>query len=386
MDFKLTEEQQMIRDMARSFAEKDVAPYAAEWDEKAEFPTAAVKKMGELGLMGVAVPEAWGGSGMDQISYVIAMEEISAACASTGVIMSVNNSLACDPLLRFGTDAQKARWLKPMASGKILGSFALSEPASGSDAGAAEMTAQLSEDGRYYLVNGTKNFITNGPSADMTIIFAHTDRAKGHKSLIALIADIPTPGLTVGPKENKLGIKAAWCSQLIFEDCKIPVENQLGGMGEGFKVAMSTLDGGRIGIAAQALGIARAAFEAAGRYSLERQAFGKPIAHLQAIQFKLADMATRIDAARLLTLRAASLKDKGNVRYTKAAAMAKLYASETAMWVATQAVQVFGGYGYLHDYPVQRHFRDAKITEIYEGTSEIQRLVIAAATLKELAG
>ena len=386
MDFRLTEEQQMVRDMARTFARNEVAPHAAEWDEHTTFPEAAVEKMGALGLMGVAVPEALGGSGFDHVSYVLAMEEVSAACAGTGVIMSVSNSLSCDPVWRFGDAAQHERFLRPMASGELLGCFALSEPASGSDAGAAECMAIPSADGSYYTVDGTKNFITNAPHADVCVLFAkHTREGRKSRQLTAFVLPMPLEGVTVGPNEKKLGIKASSCSQIIFESCKLPADLRLGAEGEGFKVAMSTLDGGRIGIAAQALGIARAAFEASVAYSQQRKAFGEPISALQAIQFKLADMATRIDAARLLTLRAAALKDaKG--RYTKEAAMAKLFASETAMWVTTQAIQVYGGYGYLKDYPVERHFRDAKITELYEGTSEIQRLVIASQVLRELAG
>ncbi len=385
MDFQLTQDQQMVRDMARQFAQNEVAPHAAEWDATSHFPEAAIKRMGELGLMGVAVPEELGGSGFDHVSYVLAMEEVSAACAGTGVAMSVNNSLSCDPVWRYGNDAQHEKFLRPMASGKILGCFALSEPASGSDAGAAECMAIPSADGSYYTVDGTKNFITNGPNADLCVLFAkHTREGKKSRQLSAFIVPMPFEGLTSGPNEHKLGIKASSTSQLVFEDCRIPAEYRLGEEGEGFKIAMGTLDGGRIGIAAQALGIARAAFEAAARYSQERKAFGQPISNLQAIQFKLADMATRIDAARLLTLRAAWLKDNKG-RYTKEAAMAKLFASETAMWVTTEAIQVYGGYGYLKDYPVERHFRDAKITELYEGTSEIQRLVIASQVLRELA-
>ncbi len=383
VDFELSEEQLMVRDMARSFAQKEVAPHAHAWDEAAQFPADAIRKMGTLGLMGVAVPPEWGGAGFDTVSYVLAMEEVSVACAGTSVAMSVNNSLCCDPVMKFGNDAQKKQFLEPMAAGKKLGCFSLSEPGNGSDAGAAQCTAQLTGDGRHYVVEGTKNFITNGPNADLTILFAMTDRTKGNKGISAFVVDMPTPGLICGPNEKKLGIKASSTSQLIFENCLVPVENRLGNEGDGFKIAMTTLDGGRIGIAAQALGIARAAYEAAARYSLERKAFGKPIADLQAIQFKLADMATRIDAARLLTLQAAVLKDK-KAKFTKEAAMAKLFAAETAMWVATQAIQVYGGYGYLKDYPVERHFRDAKITELYEGTSEIQRLVIAANVLKEI--
>jgi butyryl-CoA dehydrogenase len=385
VDFDFTEEQLMVREMARAFAQKEVAPHAHAWDENGTFPTEALKKMGTLGLMGVAVPPEYGGAGFDTVSYVLAMEEISVACAGTSVAMSVNNSLACDPILKFGNEAQKQKFLKPMAAGKLLGCFALSEPGNGSDAGAAQCTATLTPDGRHYIVEGTKNFITNGPNADLCVLLATTDRSKGNKGISAFISEMPAPGLTVGPNEKKLGIKASSTSQLIYENCLIPVENRLGNEGDGFKIAMATLDGGRIGIAAQALGIARAAYEAAGRYALERKAFGAPIANLQAIQFKLADMATRLEAARLLTLQAAVLKDR-KVRHTKESAMAKLYASEAAMWIATQGIQVHGGYGYLKDYPAERHFRDAKITELYEGTSEIQRLVIALNVLKELAG
>jgi butyryl-CoA dehydrogenase len=383
VDFDLTQEQIMVRDLARAFALKDVAPHAHAWDEQSRFPVEAVKKMGELGLMGVAVPSEWGGAGFDTVSYVLAMEEISAACASTAVTMSVNNSLVCDPLLKFGTDAQKAEWLTPLAEGRKLGCFALSEPASGSDAGAAQCFAELSTDGTYYTVNGTKNWITNGPDADVCVLIAVTERGKGNRGMTAFISPMPSEGLTVGAHEKKLGIKASSTSQLVYSNVKIPVSLRLGGVGDGFKVAMTTLDGGRIGIAAQALGIARAAYEASVRYSQERMAFGAPISQLQAIQFKLADMATRLDAARLLTLRAAMLKDQKG-RHSKESAMAKLFASEAAMWITTQAIQVFGGNGYVKDFPVERHFRDAKICEIYEGTSEIQRLVIAASALKEV--
>ena len=385
VDFEFTQEQLMVRDLARSFAQKDVAPHAHAWDQESRYPAEAVRKMGELGLMGVAIPPEWDGAGFDTISYVLAMEEVSAACASTGVVMSVNNSLVCDPLLKFGTDVQKRDWLAPLASGRKLGCFALSEPASGSDAGAAQCFARLSDDGSHYIVDGTKNWITNGPDADVCILIAVTERGKGNRGMTAFISPMPSEGLTIGAHEKKLGIKASSTSQLVYAQVKIPVELRLGAVGDGFQVAMTTLDGGRIGIAAQALGIARAAYEASVRYSQERLAFGAPISQLQAIQFKLADMATRIEAARLLTLRAAMLKDQ-KARHSKESAMAKLFASETAMWVTTQAIQVFGGNGYVSDFPVERHFRDAKITEIYEGTSEIQRLVIAASTLKEMGG
>ena len=386
MKFDLTEEQQMIREMARSFAEREVRPKAAELDETGRYPEELVKKMAELGLMGVAVPEQWGGAGMDYVSYAIAMEEISRACASTAVIMSVNNSLVCDPIYSFGTDAQKAKYLTPLAQGELLGCFALSEPGTGSDA--AAQTCSIKRDGDHYLVNGTKNFITNGPQADICVLIGMTDSSKGVRGITALIVEMTTPGCEVGKIEDKMGIRASGTSSIIFEDCRVPAENLLGAEGKGFAVAMSTLDGGRIGIAAQALGIARAAFEDSVRYSTERSAFGSPISELQAIQHKIADMATEIDAARLLIWRAAYLKQKnkedGRTPYGKESAMAKLYASEMSHRVVHQAVQVHGGYGYLKEFPVERYYRDQRITEIYEGTSEIQRLVVARAVLKEL--
>lgn len=388
MKFSLTDEQKMIRDMARDFAERAIKPIAAQLDEEARFPSELVSQMAALGLMGVAVPEEWGGSGMDNMCYAIAMEEIAVACASTAVTMSVNNSLVCDPILSWGTDAQREKYLRPLAQGKLLGCYALSEPGTGSDA-AAQKTIAV-RDGDDYVITGTKNFITNGPHADICILYAMTDAAKGHKGISGFIVEMGSPGCSVGKVEKKLGIRASSTSSLIFEECRVPVTNRLGAEGEGFKVAMSTLDGGRIGIAAQALGIARAAFEEAVRYSTEREAFGAPIADLQAIQMMIADMATEIDAARLLIWRAASLKDaqkKGaKIRYTKEAAMAKLFASEMSHRVCTKALQIHGGYGYLKDFPLERYYRDQRITEIYEGTSEIQRVVIARATLSELMG
>jgi len=376
MDLALTEEQQLLQKTARDFAQREVAPIAAEIDDQHRFPTELVRRMAELGLMGVAVPEQWGGSGMDNVSYVLAAEEIAVACASTAVIMSVNNSLVCDPILRFGTDAQKRDVLTPLARGEKLGCYALSEPEAGSDAAAQKTKAERDGDG--WILNGTKNFITNGPNADWVLVFAMTRPDAGHNAFL-----IPTdaPGLRRGPSDRKLGITAAPCCQIFMEDCRVPAEAMLGKEGDGFKVAMSTLDGGRIGIAAQALGIARAALEASCRYATERSTFGKPLAQHQAIQFMLADMSTETDAARMLTLRAASLKDRG-VRYTTESAMAKLHASEVCNRAAKTAVQIHGGYGYLKDFPVERFFRDAKITEIYEGTSEIQRLIIAQSVLK----
>ncbi len=380
MVFDLTEEQRMIQDMARNFAQKEVLPKAAELDETGRFPEELVRKMGELGLMGMGVPEQYGGAGMDTICYVLAMEEISRACASTGVIMSVNNSLVCDPILKFGSEEVKKKYLVPLASGKKLGCFGLTEPGAGSDAGSQKTTAVLSGD--HYIVNGTKNFITNGPQADCCVLFTMTDKEKQHKGITAFVVDMKWPGVTVGKHEKKLGIKASATSSLVFEDVKVPAGNMLGKVGDGFKVAMATLDGGRIGIAAQALGIARASLEDALAYAKERKQFGQPIANFQAIQWMIADMATEIDAARLLTFRAAWLKDR-KARHSKESSMAKLYASEAAMRAGIKGIQIHGGYGYIKEYPAERHFRDAKITEIYEGTSEIQRLVIASAMLKD---
>jgi butyryl-CoA dehydrogenase len=380
MDLELTPEQRMIRDTARTFAAAEIAPVAARIDREHRFPREIIAKLAELGMMGVAVPQRWGGAGMDCVSYALALEEVSRACASTGVIMSVQNSLVCDPILAFGTDAQRARWLPPLATGKAIGCFALSEPEAGSDAAAQKTTAVRRGSG--FVVNGTKNFITNGPVADVVVLFAMTDPARGHKGISAFIVPTDTPGVKLGPADDKLGIRGAPSSQLFLTDCELPADALLGQVGEGFRVAMQTLDGGRIGIGAQAVGIARAAFEDATRYALERKTFGQPIAEHQAIQFKLADMCTEIDAARLMVWRAAVKKDSG-ARHTTESAMAKLLASEVANRAAKEAVQVFGGYGYLTDFPVERHFRDAKITEIYEGTSEIQRLVIASALLKD---
>lgn len=380
MVFDLTEEQRMIEEMARSFAQKEVLPKAAELDETGRFPEELVRQMAGLGLMGVAVPEEYGGAGMDNICYAIAMEEISRACASTSVILSVNNSLACDPILSFGSEEQKRNYLVPLATGKHLGCFGLTEPGAGSDAGSQKTTAV--RDGSQYVLNGTKNFITNAPQADTCVLFAMTDREKKHKGITAFILDMKKEGVTVGKEEKKLGICASATASIILEDVKIPAENRLGNEGEGFKIAMQTLDGGRIGIAAQAIGIARASLEDALAYAKERKQFGQPIANFQAIQWMLADMAAEIDAARLLTYRAAWRKDR-NLRYTKESSMAKLYASEAAMRASVKGIQIHGGYGYIREYPAERHFRDAKITEIYEGTSEIQRIVIASALLRD---
>jgi butyryl-CoA dehydrogenase len=380
MDLELTPEQTLIRDTARDFATKEIAPAAAEIDRSHRFPKEIVARLGELGLLGVAVPERWGGADMDTVSYALALEEISRACASTGVIMSVQNSLVADPILVSGSDAQRGRWLPDLAVGKRIGCFALSEPEAGSDAAAQRTAAR--RDGDRWVLSGTKNFITNAPVADLIVVFATTDASKGSKGISAFLVPADAPGVKVGPPDDKLGIRGALSAQVFLTDVALGDDALLGAPGDGFKIAMRTLDGGRIGIAAQAVGIARAAFEDATRYALERKTFGQPIADHQAIQFKLADMCTEIDAARLLTWRAAVEKDRGG-RITTASSMAKLFASEVANRVAKEAVQVFGGYGYLTDFPVERHFRDAKITEIYEGTSEIQRLVIASSLLKD---
>ena len=374
MDFALTEEQQLLQKTARDFAKKEVAPKAAEIDREHRYPEELVKQMAELGFLGIAVPDEYGGAGMDNVGYVLAMEEISRACASTGVIMSVNNSLVCDPLVRFATEAQKQKYLVPLAAGDKLGCFALSEPEAGTDAAAQTTVAR--KDGDDWIINGTKNFITNAPVADTMVLICMTDKAAGHRGISAFIVEMDTANVRCGTADDKLGIRGSKSSQVFLDDARIPGDCLLGEIGKGFKVAMATLDGGRIGIAAQALGIARACLEDSREYAVDRKTFGKPIAQHQAIQWKLADMATELDAARLLTLRAAWLKDHKQP-FGKESAMAKLYASDIANKAAREAIQIFGGNGYMKEYPVERYFRDAKITEIYEGTSEIQRLVIA---------
>lgn len=370
----------MLQQMCKDFADNQLMPNAAECDKFHKFPAEQVKQMGELGLMGVAVPEALGGTGMDSLAYCIAMEEVSRGCASAGVIMSVNNSLYCDPLKKFGNAAQHEEFLKPYASGQKLGCFGLSEAGNGSDAAAASTTA--TEDGDHWVLNGAKAWITNAHEADCAVVIATTDKAMKHKGISAFIVPTDTPGFSLGKKEDKLGIRGSSTANLIFEDCRIPKQNLLGVPGQGFKIAMGTLDGGRIGIAGQALGIARAALEKAVEYAQQRKAFGKPITSFQAIQMKLADMAVKLDSARLLSYQAAILKDQGKP-YTKEAAMAKLAASEAATYCAHQGLQVLGGMGYVSDMPLERNYRDARITEIYEGTSEIQRIVIAAQLVKE---
>ena len=379
MDFDLTEEQRLVRDTARDFAQREIAPKAAEIDKSGRWPAEIVAKMGELGFMGVAIPQEYGGAGLDSLTYALVMEEISAACASSGVILSVNNSLFCDPIYKFGTEAQKKEILTACASGKKLGCFGLTEPMSGSDAQTMATQAEKTADG--WVINGAKNWITNGPHADFIIVFAVTDRSGGKVRHTAFVVPKGTPGYTQASPDHKLGIHGAHSCTVFFENCKLPDSARVGNVGDGFKVAMATLDGGRIGIASQALGIARAALDTSVRYSKERKSFGVPISNHQAIQFMLADMAVELDAARLLTWRAATMKDSGT-RHSMQSAEAKLYASEVATRVAHKAIQIHGGYGYSTEFPVERHYRDARITEIYEGTSEIQRIVIAASLLR----
>jgi butyryl-CoA dehydrogenase len=379
MDFDLDDQQQMIQKMAREFAEKEIKPVASTFDEEAIFPAELVKQLGDLGFMGMMVPEEYGGAGLDCVSYTIAVEEISRGDASIGVTMSVNNSLACDPILDYGTEEQKQKYLPDLASGKMLGAYSITEPEAGSDAGNVQTTAVL--DGDHYIVNGTKVFVTNGGKADIIILFASTNKEAKSKGISGFIIEKGMPGFSAGKKENKMGMRGSNTSELIFEDCKVPKENLLGKEGQGFRIALATLDGGRIGIAAQAVGIGQACLEAAVQYSKERKQFGRRICEFQAIQWILANMATELDAARYLTYRAAFVKGKGK-RFSKEAAQAKLFASEMAVKAAIDAVQVHGGYGYIKEYDVERYFRDSKLTEIYEGTSEVQRLVIAASLLR----
>ncbi|MCG8483496.1 MAG: acyl-CoA dehydrogenase [Clostridia bacterium] len=380
MNFNLTKEQEMVRTMVNSFAENEVEPIAADIDLTGEFPHETVKKMSRYGILGIPFPEEYGGAGGDYVSYAITVEELSRKCASTGVICSAHTSLCGIPIYLFGTEEQKQKYLTPLAKGEKLGAFGLTEPDAGTDAAGQKTTARL--EGDEYILNGTKVFITNGGVADTYIVIAVTDRSKGtHKGTSAFIVEADTPGFTIGKKEDKMGIRASATTELIFEDCKIPKENLLGNIGEGFKIAMTTLDSGRIGIAAQALGIAQAALDNSTQYSKERVQFGRPISKFQAIQWQLADMATEVEAARMLVYKAAYLKDTKQP-FSSAAAMAKLFAAEAAMKASTKAVQIHGGYGYMKDYPVERLMRDAKITEIYEGTSEVQRMVIASKLLK----
>lgn len=380
MDFNLTEEQIMIRDAARDFAQNELLPGVIERDEKQQFPTEQIKKMGELGFLGMMVDPKYGGSGLDTVSYVLAMEEISKIDASASVVMSVNNSLVCWGLETYGTEEQKQKYLVPLATGEIIGAFCLSEPEAGSDATSQKTTAI--DKGDYYLLNGTKNWITNGNTASVYLVIAQTDVEKGHKGINALIVEKGMEGFVVGTKENKLGIRGSDTHSLMFTDVKVPKENRIGEDGFGFKFAMKTLAGGRIGIASQALGIASGAYELALKYSKERKAFGKEISKHQAIAFKLADMATQIEAARMLCMKAAWEKDQ-KLNYDLSGAMAKLYAAEMAMSVTVEAVQIHGGYGFVKEYHVERFMRDAKITQIYEGTSEIQKIVISRSILQD---
>jgi alkylation response protein AidB-like acyl-CoA dehydrogenase len=379
MNFELTEEQIQIRDAAKDFAENEIAPSQIQRDIKAEFPYDIVKKLGELGFMGMMVPPEWGGAGLDTMCYVLALEEISKVDASVGVIMSVNNSLVCYGINKWGTDEQKEKYLKPLASGQMLGAFCLSEPEAGSDATAQRTTGV--RDGNYFILNGMKNWITNGSTADVYFMQAMTQPEKGHKGISTFLVEKKFPGVEIGVKEDKLGIRGSDTTSIGLNNVRVPAENLLGEEGQGFKFAMETLNGGRIGIGAQALGIAQASLEAAVKYSKQRKAFDKPIADLQAIQFKLADMAVNTQAARMLLYKAAVTKDADET-YIKEAAMAKLYTSKVAVANALEAIQVHGGYGYVREYLVERYLRDAKITEIYEGTSEIQRIVIARELLR----
>ncbi|MDG2164444.1 MAG: acyl-CoA dehydrogenase [Flavobacteriales bacterium] len=378
MNFELSEEHKMIRDAARDFAQTELLPGVIERDENQSFPHEQIKKMGELGFMGMMVSPEYGGGGMDTVSYVLAMEEISKIDASASVVMSVNNSLVCWGFEKFGNEEQKQKYLKPLASGEIIGAFCLSEPEAGSDATSQKTTAK--DMGDHYLLNGTKNWITNGNNASVYLVIAQTDVEKGHRGINALIIEKGMDGFVVGPKENKLGIRGSDTHSLMFTDVKVPKENRIGEDGFGFKFAMKTLSGGRIGIAAQALGVASGALELALQYSKERKSFGKPICEHQAIAFKLADMATEIEAARLLCLRAAWQKDMGQ-DFSESSAMAKLFSAEKAMRITTEAVQIHGGYGFVKEYHVERLMRDAKITQIYEGTSEIQKIVISRSIL-----
>jgi butyryl-CoA dehydrogenase len=374
MDFELAEEQQMVRETTRAFVEREVKPVAQRLDREAIYPSELVKRLGELGLMGILVPQEFGGSGMDLLSCVVAMEEISKAWASLAVAMSVQNSLVCAPIARFGSAAQKKKYLPSLARGERLGCYALTEPGSGSDAGSIQTRAKRVDDD--FVLNGNKIFATNGNRADLAIVYAVTDPARGKKGISAFIVEKNSPGFVVGKLEDKLGLRSSDTASLLFEDCPVPGENLLGTEGEGFTIALATLDGGRIGIAAQALGIAQGCLEESVPYAQQRRQFGRAIAEFEAIQWMLADMATEIDAARLLTYRAAWLAEQGRT-FTKEAAMAKLFASEAANRAAYKAIQIFGGYGYTKEFAVERFFRDARITTIYEGTSEIQRLVIA---------
>ncbi len=376
----LSDEHISLQKTVRDFAQKRIVPIAPEFDESGEFPMETIKQMGAMGLMGIEVPEEYGGAGMDTLAYVLTMVEVAKADASHSTIVSVNNSLYCHGILKFGTEEQKQRYVVPVAGGEKIGAYSLTEPMSGSDAGTMQSRAVLNDAGTHYVINGRKSWVTSGPVADYVVLFTMTDPDKGHKGITAFIIDATQPGFIRGKKEPKLGIRASATSELVFDNYLCPVENVLGKVGDGFKIAMTVLDAGRIGIASQALGIAEAAYEAAVAYARERQAFGGPIGQFQMIQQKIADMKTRIEAARLLIYNAVLAKERGKVtgeRYTLEASMAKLFASETAMFVTDEAVQIHGGMGYSKELPVERYYRDARITRIYEGTSEVQRMVIA---------
>jgi len=381
MDFRLNDEQRALRDMVKDFAAKDIAPLAESFDQQGRIPKALLDKMAELGLLGICVPSEYGGAGMDYLAYIIALEEVCKASASVGLAMTVNNTLYAEPLMRFGTHEQKLRWLMPAAKGERLGCYCLTEPGSGSDA--MSLATTVTPDGDHFILNGTKLFITNGEIASQAVVFATVDRSKGYKGVTAFLVDKTTPGFKVGKKEQKMGLLASDTCELVLDNVRVARDQVLGSLGEGYKVAFTTLDAGRIGIAAQSLGIAQACLEAARVYAKRREQFGKPIAEFEGIQWMLADMATEIEAARLLMYRAATLKAEGTARFTREASMAKLFASEAANRAAYNAVQIFGGSGYIKDYPVERYFRDARATPLYEGTSEIQRLVIARELLKD---
>lgn len=381
---QLTDEHEALRKAVRDFAQNEIAPIAAEHDESGDFPLETVRKMGQMGLMGIEVPEAYGGAGMDTLAYALTMIEVARADASHSTIVSVNNSLYCHAILKFGTEAQKQKYLVPVASGEKIGAYSLTEPMSGSDAGTMESRAVLNAEGTHYVINGRKSWVTSGPVADYVILFTMTEPEKKHRGVTAFLIDADQPGFIRGKKEPKLGIRASATSEIVYEDYRVPVENVLGQPGEGFKIAMTVLDAGRIGIASQALGIAEAAYEASLQYARERQAFGGAIGQLQMIQQKIADMRTRIEASRLLIYSACFAKERSKTtgeRYSLEASMAKLFASETAMFVTDEAVQIHGGMGYSKELPIERYYRDARITRIYEGTSEVQRLVIARSEL-----
>ncbi len=374
MAYQLNEEQRMIRAMVREFAREVVLPTAAERDRTKEFPAENLKKMGELGLMGMNVPPEYNGAGVDSVSYSLALQEIGYACASTAVVMSVHNSVACGPVYLYGSEYQKENYLKPLAAGKMLGSFALTETSAGSDP--ASQKTKAVKDGDSYVINGTKMFITSGKTSDLTVVTAYTDRGKKHRGISAFIVEKGTPGFHVGKEEDKMGLRGSDTVELIFEDCRVPSENLLGQEGDGFVIAMASLDGGRIGIASKSVGLAQACLDAAVSYAKERVQFNKPISRFQGIRWMIADMATQIEAARLLTFNAAAMKDRGE-NFSGAASMAKVFASEMANKVAYQALQIHGGYGYMKEFPVERYYRDVRVFTIYEGTSEIQRIVIA---------